>query len=554
MNKRKEIDMKKIFLYTMFVSSLIFIGCNDKWDDYYKKGADKESVILDQTIAEFLADNEEYSLFSEMLEKTGLDAELIKDQEITIWVVDNAGMQASGVADDDTLRMEYHINNLPFIFSDLKDGLRILSLNGVYFQISENGDDLYVNSSRILKSYRLNNGVVYIIDNLMQSRMNIYTYIERLDDDYSIIRDSILQYSAKLFDKENSIPKGVDKTGNTLYDSVFYVYNNLFEKAKFNSEFEQFTMFLPSNEVITNCFNELNESYTKMGKTLNQADTVLAFKWIREAMFYNGTNLDFNQLDITSSWSRIWRTTVQELDLNNPMEMSNGVIYPMKKVKVPNNVMIASIKKLVQYWQFQEYRWPDRRDNYTFKNAYTDIKEGNDTVWSITTPELDDTPKPSIIPKYIVLQVGGNPESDDEFSVEFPPMEVYMDGLDQKARVLQVPVGEYNFYMGFRSSGHPFVDIYFNDKLIQEEISVVSATPWNFDRNTETEDDPSRLGSLGTARWDGLGGLVGVVNVVGGEGEAMASFRMKVKYNKPEASGKRFQIYHWSLKPTENNY
>lgn len=57
-----------------------------------------------------------------------------------------------------------------------------------------------------------------------------------------------------LFDKANSIPTGVDITGNTVYDSVFYVYNPLFEKAQFNSEFKQFTLFLPDNEVLKDCF------------------------------------------------------------------------------------------------------------------------------------------------------------------------------------------------------------------------------------------------------------------------------------------------------------
>lgn len=73
-----------------------------------------------------------------------------------------------------------------------------------------------------------------------------------------------------LFDKANSIPTGVDITGNTVYDSVFYVYNPLFEKAQFNSEFKQFTLFLPDNEVLKDCFTKLNTQYKAMGKRLRQ--------------------------------------------------------------------------------------------------------------------------------------------------------------------------------------------------------------------------------------------------------------------------------------------
>ena len=80
-------------------------------------------------------------------------------------------------------------------------------------------------------------------------------------------------------------------------------------------------------------------------------------------------------------------------------------------------------------------------------------------------------------------------------------------------------------------------------KKINENLQVSLSTPWNFDRVTETE----------SSRWNGLGGLVGVVNI---EGDSMASFRIKVVFNKLESAGgaKRLRPYHWSLKPTANNY
>lgn len=106
------------------------------------------------------------------------------------------------------------------------------------------------------QTYRLNNGVIHVIDEMMAARINLYEYIKQLPDEYSIYRDSIMAYSVELFDESKSTPIGVDKTGNTIYDSVFVVYNPLFDTVEINSEFKQFTCFIPDNNVMKDCFTK----------------------------------------------------------------------------------------------------------------------------------------------------------------------------------------------------------------------------------------------------------------------------------------------------------
>jgi hypothetical protein len=532
--------MKKI--YYLLVSALILLSsCNEKWADYYS-GSSNTEENMNMTIVEYLAAHPEYSKFTEVLTKTGLNSELSKDQQITLWVANNTAMDASGVTETDTLRMKYHINHLPFLRSDLKNGLRILSLNGIYFQITAGGDSVYANSSKVLKSIKLKDGVIHEISALMKSRINIYDYLKGLGDNYSMIRDTIFKYSVERFDKANSIPISVDKTGNTVYDSVFYVYNPIFDKVKFNSEFSQFTIFLPSNEAINDCFQTLQSTYSKMGKTVVKSDSTLAWTWIKQAMFYNGEITTFNTTDISSAYGKIWRTTVQQLDRANPINMSNGIIYNVTKLKIPNNVIITRIKSLVEYWEYQDADklYPSPDDLYTFTGI-----TGNPTVFV-----ADATPKPTILANYVVLQASGIVDSNDEFSIEFPPLERYLNAADGKyhVRVMEVPTGEYNLYMGFRASAHPYVYVSFNGVQVGTEIQAGLSTPWNYDRVTET--DPT------TAKWDGLGGIVGVVNVTREDGaNGMASFKIKVKWSRNDPAGtKKLQIYHWALKPTANNY
>jgi len=533
--------MKKLYFLLASVV-LLFSACNDKWTDYYF-GTSASEEELDMTIAQYLDAHPEYAKFYDMLKTTGLDKELSKDQQITLWVANDAAMDASGIVSTDTLRMKYHMNHLPFILSDLKTGLRIRSLNGIYFQITQKDNKLYANSSEIVKSVRLKDGVIHELATLMSSRINIYDYLKNLDDNYSIIRDSIFKYNVEKFDIANSTPIGVNKEGNTIYDSIFYVYNPLFSSAEFNSEFKQFTVLLPSNDVIHACYETLASTYQKMGKTVLKSDSTLALTWIKEAMFYNGQITDFSTTDIKSAFNRVWRTTVQQIDVENPLYMSNGIMYKVTKMKIPNNVIISRIKSLVHYWEYQDNLYPAEGDLYTFKGL----------IKSPSIYTADATPKPAVLPNYVVLQCSGNPDIVDELSIEFPPLERYVNPEDgkYKVRVMEVPCGEYNLYMGFWSSGHPYVNIYFNGQLKLADVQASLSTPWNYDRVTETEYDLNPVN--GVKKWDGLGGIIGVVNV---DGEGMASFKIKVEFSKLMAVGskKTLSIYHWALKPTANNY
>jgi hypothetical protein len=541
--------MKKIFVIFL-ITTLALVSCKNTWDEYYDSSKGIQSEELSMTLNEFFESKAEYSDFYTLLKSVGMDAEFAKDQQLTVWVVSNDNLPLSPVTSGDSLQIKYHVNNLPFSSTDLKNGLRIMALNGVYLQINSYSDSLCINDSKIIKSYRLKNGMVHEIRKSLFPKINMFEYIKRLGDDYSIIRDSILQYNVKIFDVANSTPTGVDKTGNTIYDSVFYLNNSyFFAKANFASEYSQFTAFIPSNTVIKACFDELNDKYTKMGTALSHADSLLAMQWIKEAVFYNGVISDFNQTDISSAFSRDWRTTVQQLDLNNPVPCSNGVVYKVNKLKVPNNVMISRIKSFVQYWEYLP-----KEDSGLYKINFTDVADsalsridGGAAAGANYASDKD-------LWNYWCLQAGST-SSTAPYSVTFPPLEKYYDSEgNPHARVMKVPPGEYYFYMGFfsgkKASAHPYVDIYFNDQLVQSGIQASKSTPWNFDRITETATDRKIIGA--PSKYDGLGGLVGTITIPGTE---MTSFEIKVAFNKIDGTGTHLlKIYHWALKPTSNNY
>ena len=207
---------------------------------------------------------------------------------------------------------------------------------------------------------------MHVISELMKSKINMFDYIKSLPDEYSMFRDSIMKNNEMLFDKANSIPTGVDITGNTVYSSVFYVYNPLFEKAQFNSEFKQFTLFLPDNEVLKDWLTKLNTQYKAMGKTVTAVDSANAMTWIKEAAFYTGELKTFTDADISSAFGRIWPLN-QEIDQSSMEELSNGILYKMTEVKIPTNYILTRIKSLVHYYEYLTEA--EQQQYYTFMNT-----------------------------------------------------------------------------------------------------------------------------------------------------------------------------------------
>ena len=528
--------MKKIaLLLAGFV--LLVASCTDKWEEHYglESGREESSVVSPLNLLEYLESQPQYSEFVAALKRTNVAEELTRDQVLSVWAVNNEAMEGlSTIEMADSFVMKYHVNNLSFSLNKLKEGQRLRALNGKYIPVRMVGNRSTVGGSSIINGNQFTkNGVVHEINRLMIPDQSIADYLNSLDEEYSMIRDSIFALNDTLFDPVNSIPKGVDLTGNTIYDSVFIIKNPLFENANIASEFSQVTMFLPSNAVIEDAYRNLKMQYDQFGKAMTLADTLIAFNWIRDAVLYSKVINDYgSELDLKSVMGKTWRTSVQKVN-TNPRIMSNGLIYEVTKLKIPNNVHITKIKNLFQYYSFvPEHLKPGL---FTFTDT-ADIQVRATDSYSFPSINVSGT--------YTILQLRGNINDPELLAVDFTPvkLEKLPNGTTTATPVL-VPPGEYNLYMGFQSKNHPYVNIYVNGELIASELNVDPSTPWNYDRVNQT---------VPGTKYDGIGGLVGIINIPGDE---MTTFRIKVEFARlGKGTTEELKLYHWALLPTENNY
>ncbi len=522
--------MKQI-IYTAVCLFTILTSCQKSWDSHY---GEEEATVSSLNLLDYLKSQPQYSSFVAKLEEYDLAGELERDQNLTVWAVSNEKMAAlNALGEDSKFILSYHINSLTYDNTKLKSGLRVMTFNGKYLTVDKEGEIVHVGDATVIKGNQLcKNGVVHEISQLLAPDLSIYEYLESLGADYSIIRDTILAMNDTIFDLENSIPIGVDPTGNTLYDSVYVITNPVFEKANIRSEFANVTMFLPSNQAIADCFEDLGVLYDQFGKEFLETDSLIAYTWIKEAIFYDRLVENVDEGDITSAFGRLWKPGVQQLN-SDFKRMSNGRVYDITKLKIPNNVHIDMIKQLFHYWEFV----PDGEKDALFKlNNITNIEPKDRDKVSFPTIGVELT--------YRTLMFDGDLADGKLASIEYTPimLERNPDG-STGYKIVEVPPGEYNLYMGFLAKNHPFVNIYVNDIPVAQNLNVEPATPWNYDRATNT---------VPGTKYNGWGGLVGSVII---EGTDVTTFKIKVEFaGLGKGTVERVEPYHWALIPTENNY
>ncbi len=618
--------MKKIYFLLLLGCGLMITACTDTWDDYYNSSSiskipgDDIEEIENYSVMEFFVRHSDYGQFFNLLEGVGIADELsTSGQEFTLWVVNDSILTKSDEAPVlDTVQLQYHVNYLSITKDQLNDGKRLKTLNGTYIQISNNETGIYANDIKVLRSYRLNNGVVYEIESMMEPRVNLYDYIASLDDAYSIFRDSLISRSYPLFDTARSTPIGVDETGNIVYDSVKMQYNPLFDTARINSEFELFTCFLPDNEVMEDCFEKLNATFEGIGRPRNPSsegdslytgytylfpkDLTMAVDWIQRAVIFDGLrDPDVADIkDVESIFGKQWKN----IDRNNnrvqtialtPYEegsdlpykkLSNGRVYKVTDLKVPNNVIISRLKQFAYHLGYLDTDKKPEQEKYICVKNGDRMRLATDAVvvspviaagypsdaWSEYTYTYF-IENANGEPQYTYMDItgGGGPK---EFSVSFSPLQPTKLKTAGEVTEYKIPAGEYTLCMGFRSKDCCTGDVLFATaqcdasgnlqtdpadpdgdvllksgyKTVRTSIDFTLSTPWNFDRSGTGGQD--KYMQRNGRKWNSDGGTVGIVEVEGEPGE-MQSVRIKVKYR---SGTRRIELYHWCLIPTPNNY
>lgn len=550
-----------------------------KDDDHYSDAnsviANAELKIVDVSSQAYMEQRTDLSEMNTLFEQQGIYKEMgEKGQLSTILVVANDHFKSPTEDEDIQYLTRSHISDISISPANLTDGTRIMMWHGKYVNVSideqgleeNNGNivgNIYFNNATVQEVIKTTTGYIYVISDMIVTPTSLYDYINALGDDYSIFRDMVLASGGKEFDREHSKAIGINEQGNTVYDSVFIYTNTFFESVDFdmNSESLTATMLIFSNDVINDAMEDAHKRLQLWD--MERSDSIMR-NWILKSAFYNKQYTPeqiqpAESQDLTSIFSTQWRTGKQQVDTDNPVSLSNGVVYNVKKLYLPNNLLMYRLKdefRLYENCSAEEKDAYFKGTNLTFNNCSTEV-----AAWS---------PWPGVWPNHEnrVLRYDKTKDVPDEdgFTLEFTPIKMNADGT---IRPWLIPPGSYRLAMG--SVQNQNLDVVVTVLIGKQEVAKSATITWgtstayHYDRGTtlpnrhpEGYDSKYVQEMGGNSRADNYdtdgGPIIDEVTIPDVDGKGTPQ-QIVLKIDcKNWATKTNVKFNHWCLRPTMNNY
>ncbi len=559
----------------MFLAIGLLASCSElKDDDHYGKAdtpiSNNELKIVNVSSQEYISSRGDLSEMNGLFAGQGIYDELNKKAQLsTILVVTNDHFRKPEEKTEFITRS--HISDISISPANLEDGTRLMMWHGKYVNVSidEMGkegnivDHILFNNGAVKEVIKTTTGYVYVISEMIETPTSLYDFINDLPDEYSIFREMVLASGGKEFDRTNSKAIGINDQGNTVYDSIFIYRNTFFEAVNFdmNSESLTATLLLPSNEVINQALDDAHQRLASW--EMVRSDSIMK-DWILKSSFYSKryspADLQTTEVnDVKSIFGTQWRTNVQQVDVTDPMELSNGIVYKVRKLHLPNNLLMYRLK---DYFYYYENCTDEQKENY-FKRVNLNFKECATEVaaWS---------PLPGVWPYHENRIIRFDKPSDiadaDGFQLDFTPIKLNADGT---VRPYLFPPGAYRFAMGSvqNQSLGITVSILIDGQEVARSRTITwgTSTEFHYDRGTTLSNthpegyDASYVREVGgnskAANYDTDGGQMMdelVIPDVKGDGSPV-QIVMRLKCESWEGKT-NVKIHHWCLRPTVNNY
>lgn len=590
--------------------SALLVSCNSLADDSYysdleTKNQNTEVTSTEMSAADYLRSHSEYSQITSLFDEHHIFDQLLTSGELhTLLVVTNDNYKAP-VADSAAYIAQSHVTNIAVAPSKLNDGDRLLMWHGKYVTISLDESamkgniigHMQFNNASLQEIVKAQDGYIYVISDMINTPTSLQDYINGLGDEYSIFKDMVLSSGGKEFDKANSKITGIDANGNTLYDTAWIYTNSFFDAKNFDlsSEALKATMLVFSNDVINRALDEAHAKYKAWGydhqsKLLRngiEEEVYVGYTsekdlrdWILEVAFFNKTYgtedmkpkadvAEPKDNDIISIYGRRWRTSVQDVDLDHPIPLSNGIAYNVKRFRIPNTRMIY---RLHEEFNVYEKCDADQKTRYFYTENLTNfaVKHGEVAGW---------TPRPGYWPEHenspFTCKVASN--TQDHFMLDFTPIKAYPNedgGYD--VHPLLVPPGPYRLAMGFKQGvgmNPLMITIYAYNNAgdsieCAEPIGINlndGSTTYHYDRGATLsnrlpekydQNDPNNTaGSKNGYYWTDGGPVYPEITIpdMNGDGSAVRLL-ISMNCNDGRLLTGTLAFNHWCLRPTDNNY
>ncbi len=579
-------------------------SCSD-WNDHYDEVAVTTGTVevYQGDIVSYMKSNSDLSQISQIFEQAGAYEATNSSKNYTFFVCDNSTISGAEIGDQKVFANN-SISDIAVTPSELKDGFGINNRAGKTIWIYGSGNSLRIDNFAIKRTVKATNGYIYVIDGVLPVRLSVYDYLKQLGDDYSQFKALVAKFEQRVFDREHSAATGINQAGEVVYDSVWVTRNNLMDRynssgvEQWNMREENYvtTMFIPDNAQVEKAIRSALDSIPSwLNREATDADREKFEEWIVRACFSDkrleteqvnsqaddflavgGYKMVIDEVADQTTYKAVddtwWRPSVQTVDTQHRVNLSNGYAYYCTNLKIPNHIVIFRVKtRFYQIWDASNIRNDDEmmRQYFDWTNLglfSTSIStlESYDALFKYGWPIID----------YNLLAACPTDEAiDDSLTVAVEYSGLVYNQAEDMAMPVNLPAGEYYLRMGFDRTTTYTISIYFNDKFVWEG----RADQMNADRIANDiptygimapgypegfNPDDWREYDANVAAYDTDGYTVGIVNMkrngnfrIRVESKDMA-YRTTVRSTAAGDTGNKFQLlmYHWCLRPTHNNY
>ncbi len=318
----------KILYKTVFIGilALTAVSCSDPWSSREDNGDEN----LNLNLTEAITANPAVSKFGELLTKTGYDKILAASKTYTVFVPTNealAQLDATTLNNPEALSAFVANHIVLTAYSSVRNEpvVKLKMLSDKYLDFK--GTNIISDATITSPDHYAKNGIFHIINKNLTPKKNIWEYINAQKDasamsKYLVSLNELNIYPSDSIAKINAIPgQYADSLSNTFLKNVYNV----------NNEKHSYTMFLMEDDAYSTEVGKLKPYLNK--STVDATTTYSSYFTVRDMVFPKAYMPNELPATLTSRFGvevPIDKTQI----VGEPIVLSNGIIYRMKKVDV----------------------------------------------------------------------------------------------------------------------------------------------------------------------------------------------------------------------------
>ncbi|MFC5682541.1 fasciclin domain-containing protein [Flavobacterium sp. MAHUQ-51] len=326
---------KKIAITALMV---LAFSCSDPWND--RNTANEANI--DKSLVEAISSSSEFSEFSKVLVATGYDKVLASSKNFTVFVPSNAAMSQVPVSviNDPVALKQFVGNHIALTsYSSVRDTdevqIEMQSKKFLVFKGKSTIDDATIIKADMLAS----NGIYHVIDKPLTPKLNIWQYVASQSATSMMSADLLALKDFSIY-KEDIEKKILSETAGAGYLSDSLTNSFLTNVYNLNNEKNSYTLFLMENEGYTQETDKM-KAYT-IKSTTDSTATYAKYFTVRDMVFNKKYEPSQLPSTLTSRFGVEYAIDKTQI-VGEPIRLSNGIVYIMKKVDVPLNKRLVPI-------------------------------------------------------------------------------------------------------------------------------------------------------------------------------------------------------------------